>query len=140
MSWFLGAALLVVALAQAFAVPVDENNNPEEKSTGSKTFHAVRAFFRPVTDYFFKKLPNKTPSDVATDVKEQATEVKEWAQENQAVQSLVSSLTPVKNWLKDKANVLKDTTFKEMYEDVKTRVSNLDERIGTWIQEHNTKQ
>lgn len=129
--------VVVLALALASASPLDSTNPEQETTTGSKTFHAIRAFFRPMTDYLFKKLPSKTPSDVATDVQEKVTDVRQWAEENQMIQSLVSSLAPVKSWIKEKANTLQDKTFRDMYNDVKERVSGLDQKIGAWIEQHN---
>ncbi|XP_066984616.1 uncharacterized protein [Macrobrachium rosenbergii] len=137
-SWILFGALLFVALVGTKAGPVEFDENNNDQPGGSKTWTALKNFFRPVTNYF-KGLPEKTPSDVATDVKETVTDVKEWAQENQAIQTLMQSLIPVKNWLKEKADVLQDKTFKEMYDDVKTRVVALDDHIGQWIQERNKK-
>lgn len=130
------AALLFVALvygAAAGPVEIDENNNGPE-SGGSKTWQAIKDFFSPVTNYF-RGMPEKTPSEVATDVKEKATEIKEWAKENEAIQALVGALTSVKDWAKEKASALEDKTFREMYEHTKERVSSLDDKIGAWIQE-----
>ncbi|XP_068220288.1 uncharacterized protein [Palaemon carinicauda] len=135
-SWILCAALLFVALVGAKAGPVEYDENNNDQPSGSKTWTAIKAFFRPMTNYF-KRLPERTPSDVAVDVKETVTDVKEWANENQAIQTLMQSLIPVKNWVKEKATVLQDKTFKEMYDDVKTRVVSLDEHIGQWIQQRN---
>lgn len=37
--------------------------------------------------------------------------------------------------LQEKANVMKDQTFSDMYESVKSSVQNMDEKIGTWLEE-----
>ncbi|XP_071516698.1 uncharacterized protein [Panulirus ornatus] len=135
-SWLVMSALvLILASALALALPVDHTDN---QSSGWKTVYAIRDYFRPVTDYFVKELPSKTPSDVADDVHEKVTDVKEWAQENEAIQGLVSSLVPIKNWLKEKADTLKDKTFQDMYDGVKDRVLTLDEKVATWIQDSNS--
>ncbi|KAG7156925.1 uncharacterized protein LOC121853172 [Homarus americanus] len=138
-SWFLVAALLVVAVAQVFAVPLDNNNNPEETYTGSKTINALKNLFRPMTDYFVKKFPTKTPTEVATDVKKTVAVANKWAKENVMIQALVSSLNPVRSWIKEKADVMKNKTFQEMYNDVKTKVGNIDNKISTWINERNSQ-
>ncbi|KAK7082241.1 hypothetical protein SK128_016514 [Halocaridina rubra] len=139
LSWILCGALLVAAFGFVLAGPVEAEQSGEEGSSRWRTFHALKNFFSPVTNYF-RGLPAKTPSDVATDVKDTVTDVKEWARDNEAIQTLVGALVPVKNWLKEKANVLQDKTFKEMYDDVKTRVSTLDEHIGSWIEQRNSQK
>lgn len=140
-SWILCGALLVLAFAGAMAAPGngEVKEGEQESTSGWKTYHAIKHFFSPVTNYF-RGLPEKTPTDVATDVKDKVTDVKEWAAENDAIQALLSSLVPVKNWLQEKADVLQDKTFKEMYDDVKSRVVTLDDRIASWIAERDAKK
>ncbi|MPC08196.1 hypothetical protein E2C01_000773 [Portunus trituberculatus] len=133
-SWISGVAVLVLTVALVHAGPVPE----EESSTGSKTFHAIRQFFSPVTNYF-SSIPSKTPSDIADDVRGTVDNVRDWASENEAIQALRGALNPVRDWIKDKANVVKDQTFSDMYDNVKTSMHNIDQRVGTWLEENTSK-
>ncbi|KAK3858840.1 hypothetical protein Pcinc_034995 [Petrolisthes cinctipes] len=125
--------LVVVAAAATNAMPQSES---EPQYSGSKTFTALREWLSPVTSYF-SSLPAKSPSDLADDVKDRVTDVKEWVQENEAVQSLYASLEPARNWVKEKGSNLRDQSFKDMYETVKQQVRNIDTMVGSWIQDHN---
>jgi len=132
--WSIVALALVVVVAVVSAQPIEQQEEIEQ-STGSKTWHAVKSFFSPVTTYFTEKLPEKTPTDVAQDVKDRVTDVREWASESDAIQALIGAVRPVNNWVQEKATALKDKTFQDMYEDIKSRVSDLDHKIGEWIQQ-----
>nr|XP_045617054.1 uncharacterized protein LOC123769800 [Procambarus clarkii] len=140
-SWFVGVALMVVAVTEALPLTVDAYNS-EKASTGSKTLEAVKEFFNPMTDYLHK-LPSKTPAKVATEIKEKVTNMKQWVEETKAVKDLTSSLAPVKAWLKEKtaimhekATALQHTTFQQMHDHMKEQVTSLDHKIATWIKEH----
>ncbi|KAG0713392.1 hypothetical protein GWK47_016335 [Chionoecetes opilio] len=130
-SWMIGAVVLVVTAALVHAGPL---NDEQEPSGGSKTLHAIRNFFSPVTSYF-SSVPSKTPSDIADDVKGSVADVRDWAKDNEAIQTLQGALNPVRNWIKEKADVVKDQTFSDMYESVKTSVRDLDQRFGTWMED-----
>ncbi|XP_063607101.1 uncharacterized protein LOC134781779 [Penaeus indicus] len=135
-SWTLLLALsvaVVLAASVAGAVPLGPDFEPSE-NTGSKTWTAIKSFFRPMTDYFTKELPHKSPSEVAGDVTDKVTDAKEWMQENESVQKLWSALQPVRSWMKETATNLKDKSFKEMFEDVKGRVGEIDQTVGSWIE------
>ncbi|KAK8399482.1 hypothetical protein O3P69_003518 [Scylla paramamosain] len=101
-SWIFGIAVLVLTVALVHAGPLPD----EETSTGSKTLHALRQFFSPVTNYF-SSIPSKTPSDIADDVRGSVDNVRDWASENEAIQALRGALNPVRDWIKEKANVVK---------------------------------
>lgn len=119
--------------------------------------------------------------------------MRDWANDNEAIQALRGALTPVKDWIKvhththiftilptkyihvgnlscmdeasqrptsvrvpglalfqyrlmvilsflqEKADVVKDQSFSDMYESVKTSVKDMDDRLGTWLQEKTSK-
>jgi len=131
-AWCVLLAVVLVAAAGTHAVPLESDS----EYTGSKTIKALKEWFRPVTTYF-NKIPNKTPSDVADDVGDKFTDVKEWVRENEVVQGLYASLEPARTWLKEQGNDLSDQSFKEMYDNLKEQVMNIDTMVGSWIQDHN---
>jgi len=130
------AVVVVVMAALVHAGPVPDE---EEPSGGFKTFHAIKQWFSPVTTYF-KSIPSKSPSDLADDVRGGVGNVRDWASENDAIQALRGALSPVKDWIKEKADVVKDQTFSDMYENVKSSVQDMDERVGTWLEDKMTKE
>lgn len=133
-SWIFTVAVVVLTVALVHAGPLPD----EETSTGSKTISALRNFFSPVTNYF-SSIPSKTPSDIADDVRGTVDNVRDWANDNDAIQALRDALNPVRDWIKEKATVVKDQTFSDMYDNVKTSVQNLDERVGTWLEDKTSK-
>lgn len=127
----IAVVVVVLSAALVYASPVSDQ---EEEYGGSKTLHAIKQFFRPVTSYF-SSIPSKTPSDIVGDVKEKMDDVRDWAGENEAIQTLRGAISPVKTWIKEKADVVKDQTFSDLYENVKSSVKDMDDKIGTWLQE-----
>ncbi|XP_068220167.1 uncharacterized protein [Palaemon carinicauda] len=123
------------------SVEYDENY---DQPSGSKTWKAIKAFFRPVKKYF-KTLPEKTPSDVAVDVEKKAID---WVigqketvdQFNETISQWflrIGDWTTVnRDWLREKATFLQDKTFQEMYDDVMTRVLSLNELWSVQGQQH----
>ncbi|XP_076044270.1 uncharacterized protein LOC143027124 isoform X2 [Oratosquilla oratoria] len=92
------AALLVV---HAHAVPAPQEFSEQQEDGGSRTWTAMKDFFRPVKNWFVDDLPEKTPGDLYNDAKETAQDVGTWAKNDETVQGLVSALRPVHVWLKD---------------------------------------
>ncbi|KAB7501675.1 hypothetical protein Anas_13214 [Armadillidium nasatum] len=80
-----------------------------------------------------KELPQKTPSDIAKDIKESAYDVKDWAENNYFIRAAKDAVQPVHTWVKDTANTLKDKSFRDMFEDSKTVARRLDENVGEWL-------
>lgn len=143
---FVGMAVMVVAVTKAIPVAVDTNISPETLAKFI-TLDEMKQFFNETNDYLFNKLPGKTLSEVAENIKEKMTTVKQTIEETEAVKRLTSSLAPVKTWFKEKAttihekfSALKNTTFQQMLSHVIEQVTSLDHKIINWIEEHIPKQ
>lgn len=109
----------------------------------------------------------------------QMDDVRDWANDNEALQTLRGAIHPVKTWIKvrnrtfrrspknnmkhlkifalprflllfvlfypyinvhlfvlqEKADTVKDKTFSDLYEGVKSSVQEMDHKIGTWLDE-----
>ncbi|CAL4159050.1 unnamed protein product [Meganyctiphanes norvegica] len=123
----------IVFAASASPVPQVE----VEQSSGSPTFNALREWFSPVSNYFRETFPEQSPSDIADDVREAASDAQKWAQENVHIQTVSEAVKPYWQSAQDTANNLSQKTFSEMFDDIRTGVKSLDERIGGAINEWN---
>ncbi|XP_076062995.1 uncharacterized protein LOC143038028 isoform X2 [Oratosquilla oratoria] len=136
MKFFVFISFALVFLMAAHAVPVQQEQDiTEAEDSGSRTWSAITSFFRPIQIWFVEKLPEKTPSDLMNDAKDTAAGFGDWASENNAIQSMVNSLRPLRVWVSETATTLKEKSFNDMYSDVKEGISELDQKVGTYIDE-----
>ncbi|KAL7638412.1 UNVERIFIED_CONTAM: hypothetical protein RMT77_010982 [Armadillidium vulgare] len=115
------------------SVPRDYEQQNSELINDSRTFTALKNYFDPWFTWIKKELPQKTPSDIAKDIKETAYDVKDWAENNYFIRAAKDAVQPVHTWVKDTANTLKDKSFRDMFEDSKTVAKRLDQNVGEWL-------
>merc|ERR1711973_3902 len=128
---FLFVALLAL-VASISALPIDD----QIEESGSRTWTAIKNFFRPVGEWFTGELPKKTPSDLVDDAYETASDVKTWAQENPYFQVVGDAVKPVHTWVQGSVDSVKDQTFTDLYGGVKESVAQVDDSVGSWMEQN----
>jgi len=105
-----------------------------QEDRSSKTWTAVKNWFSPVTDYFSNKLPDKTPSEFATDIRDAAQDLGESVASHPVVEGVNNRVVqPARDWVQDTASSLSDRTFRDLYDSAVQSVKSADERVADWI-------
>jgi len=124
-------AALLVCSSQAFAV--ETRSAEDAESSGWRFWEATKKAFQPVRNYFTNTLPEKTPSEVANDISEAASDAYDRINEHQAVQTAKDAVRPLGDWIRDTAQDIGNTRIQDLYDSAADHVRRADETVAGWI-------
>jgi len=125
--WMLTLVVLsVLAASQA-------SEDAEPQGSVSNTWDAIKNWFSPATTYVRDTLPEKTPSQVASDAADAASDAYDRVNEHSAVKAVKAVLRPVGNWISDSATRVSNTRIQDLYDSAADGVRRADSAVAGWI-------
>ncbi|XP_018025983.1 uncharacterized protein LOC108681463 [Hyalella azteca] len=120
--------------------PLRESQETSEGGRGWQTWNALVNWLRPATNYITQRLPNKTPSEFASDVRDTAVDLRDRAAAHPVVQGVGRVVRPVHEWVSNTASELSKTSFRDMYDGAMNTVRRADETVADWLNRRGSQQ